>query len=172
MRTIFTILLAAFYFVATGQKVEYRHDSLFVNNFHVDAKTNKVTIDSLLGIKGKTKKLKDNDKINPFTGRKAVQTTDFYYDIGLFFRKYDYDTSKLSVGIKLYRDTDPKEDRQDELTETFKGQLYIAENYINDSRTIEELQKLKNCSVTVTQASLGSFSTIIGGDIIYEKKHY
>ena len=155
--------------VATGQKIEYRHDSLFVNNFYVDAQTTKATIDSLLNTKGKTKTSKDNDKLNPTTGKKVVRTTDFYYDLGLFFRKYDYDTTKLSVGIKLYRDTDPKEDKQSELTETFKGQLFIADNYINDKRTIEQLQQLKNCSVTIDQASLGSYSTIIGGDIIYEQ---
>ncbi|MEJ8843999.1 hypothetical protein WG954_16520 [Lacibacter sp. H375] len=169
MRIIITTFLVAFYSIATGQKIEYRHDSLFVNNFYVDAQTNKATVDSLLNTKGKTKTSKDNDKINPATGKKVVRTTDFYYDLGLFFRRYDYDTTKLSVGIKLSRDTDQKEDKQSELTEPFKGQLFIADNYINEKRTIEQLQQLKNCSVTVSQASLGSYSTIIGGDIIYEQ---
>ena len=167
MRTAITILLAAFSVVATAQKIEYRRDSLFVNSFYIDAQTRKSTIDSLLNAKGKTKASKDNDKLNPVTGKKVVRTTDFYYDLGLFFRRYDYDTTKLSVGIKLYRDTDPKEDRQSELTEPFKGQLYIAENYINDKRTLEQLQQLKNCSVTTSSVSLGSYSSLIGGDIIY-----
>ena len=57
----------------------------------------------------------------------------------------------------------------DIVTETFKGQLYIAENFINDKRQIEQLQNLNNCSVTVSKASLGSYSTIIGGDIIYQQ---
>jgi len=167
MKTTITILLIAFSLVAPAQKIEYRHDSLFVNRFYVDAQTSKSTIDKLLGSKGKTKKSKDNNKINPATGKKVVRTTDFYYDLGLFFRRYDYDTSKLSVGIKLYRDTDPKEDRQSELTEPFKGELFIADNYINDKRTLEQLNQLKNCSVTMSSVSLGSFSSIIGGDIVY-----
>lgn len=167
MRTVITILLAAFSLVATAQKIEYRHDSLFVNSFYVDAQTSKSTIDSLLHSKGKSKTSKDNDKINPATGKKVVRTTDFYYDLGLFFRRYDYDTTKLSVGIKLYRDTDTKEDKQSELTEPFKGELYIADNYINDKRTLEQLQQLKNCSVTTSTVSLGSYSSLIGGDIIY-----
>jgi hypothetical protein len=169
MRIIITIFLVIFYLLATGQNIEYRHDSLFINKFFVDAQTNKATIDSLLNTKGKTKTSKDNDKLNPATGKKAVRTTDFYYDLGLFFRRYDYDTTKLSVGIKLYSDTDPKEDKQSELTETFKGQLFIADNYINEKRTIEQLKQLNYCTVTVSQASLGSYSTIIGGDIIYEQ---
>ncbi|MFD2920199.1 hypothetical protein ACFS6H_10795 [Terrimonas rubra] len=167
MQIVSTLFLLLFYFVAAGQKVEYRHDSLFVNNFYVDAQTNKTTIDSLLGVKGKTKTSKDSYKINPATGKKVLRTTYFYYTLGLFFRYYDYDTVKLSVGIKLHRDTDTKRDKREELSETFAGQLYIADNYINDKRKIEELKHLKNCSVTVDQASLGYYSKIIGGDIIY-----
>ncbi len=169
MRTAITILLLSFSLVSIGQKIEYRHDSLFVNSFYVDAQTSKSTIDSLLSAKGKTKTSRDNDKINPGTGKKVLRTTDFYYDLGLFFRRYDYDTTKLSVGIKLYRDTDPKEDRQSELTEPFKGELYIADNYINDKRTLEELQQLKNCNVTTSNVSLGSYSSLIGGDIMYRQ---
>jgi hypothetical protein len=167
MRITITIFLLSFFLGATAQKIEYRHDSLFVNSFYVDAQTSKSIIDSLLNTKGKTKTSKDNDKINPTTGKKVVRTTDFYYDLGLFFRRYDYDTTKLSVGIKLYRDIDSKEDRQSELTETFKGELYIADNFINDKRTLEQLQKLKNCSVTTSSVSLGSYTSLIGGDIIY-----
>lgn len=167
MRITITIFLVSIFSVATGQKIEYRHDSLFVNNFLVDAKTTKTTLDSLLNAKGKTKTSKDNNKINPATGKKVVRITDFYYEQGLFFRRYDYDTAQLSVGIKLYRDTDKKEDRENELTEPFKGELFIADNFINDKRTIEQLQLLKNCSVTRSYVSLGTYSYPIGGDIIY-----
>ncbi len=167
MRAVVTILSVALSLVVTAQKVEYTNDSLFVNNFYVDALTSKFTIDSLLNAKGKSKASKDKDKINPITGKKAVETTLFYYDLGLFFRWYDYDTTKLSVGIKLYRDTDSKVDRQSELTEPFKGELYVAGNYINDKRTIDQLNELKNCSVTVSMVSLGSISSLLGGDIIY-----
>ncbi len=158
-----------FYFLATGQIIEYRHDSLFVNNFYVDAQTDKAAIDSLLSTKGKIRTSKDKYKLNPETGKSVVLTTYYYYDLGLFFRRYDYDTAKLSVGIKLYRDTDRKVDRQAELTETFKGELLIAGNYMNDKRTIVQLQQLKNCAVRVSQATVGSYSSIIGGDIIYEQ---
>lgn len=167
MRTIITIFLAAFSLVVNAQRIEYRHDSLFVNSFYVDAQTSKSALDSLLAAKGKTKTSRDEYKINPSTGKKVVQETDFYYDLGLFFRRYDYDTSKLSVGIKLYRDTDAKEDRRDELTGPFKGELYIAGNYINDKRTPGQLQQLKNCRVTTSSISLGSYSSLLGGDIIY-----
>jgi hypothetical protein len=167
MRIAITLLLVSIYSCATGQKVEYRHDSLFVNNYFVDARTDKTTLDSLLNSRGKTITSRDNDKLNPITGRKVIRSTYFYYDRGLFFRKYDYDTTKLSIGIKLYKDTDKKEDRDNDLTELFKGELFIADNYINDKRTIEQLQLLKNCSVTTNYVSLGSYSFPIGGDIIY-----
>lgn len=169
MRVIITIFCLTFYFLATGQIIEYRHDSLFVNNFYVDAQTDKAAIDSLLSTKGKIRTSKDKYKLNPETGKSVVLTTYYYYDLGLFFRRYDYDTAKLSVGIKLYRDTDRKVDRQAELTETFKGELLIAGNYMNDKRTIVQLQQLKNCAVRVSQATVGSYSSIIGGDIIYEQ---
>jgi hypothetical protein len=169
MRITLIVFLAVIHLTATGQKVEYRHDSLFVNNLYVDAQTSKFTLDSILTKKGKIKTSKSSFRVHPLTGKKVVETTWFYSDLGLLFRTYDYDTTKLSIGIKLHRDTDPKEDKQSELTEPFKGQLYIADNYINDKRTIEQLQQLKNCSVTVDKASLGSYSTVIGGDIIYEQ---
>jgi hypothetical protein len=169
MRLILSIFLATFNFLANSQKTEYRHDSLFVNSIYVDAQTNKATLGSLLNSNGKTRTSKDNDKINPSTGKKVFRTTQFYYDLGLFFRKYDYDTTKLSVGIKLYSELDSKEDRKNELTDTFKGQLYIADNYINEKRTIEQLKQLKNCRVTTSTVSLGSYSYLLGGDIIYEQ---
>jgi hypothetical protein len=83
------------------------------------------------------------------------------------FMGYEYSTTKPSVGIKLYRDKDRKEDRQSESTEPFAGELFIADNYINDKRTIGQLRQLKNCSVTISTVSSGSYSSLIGGDIIY-----
>lgn len=169
MRFSLLTLFALLFFAAAGQKIEYRDDSLFLNNYFIDASTSKPTLDSLLQTSGKSKHSKGKFKDNPETGKKAKLTTVFYYDKGLFFRRYDYDSTKLSIGIKLYRDTDNKEDRENELTEAFKGQLYIAENFINDKRQIEELQNLTNCSATVSKATSGSYSTIIGGDIIYKQ---
>lgn len=167
MRTALITLSISFSIVAFGQNIQYRNDSLFVNSFCVDAQTSKPTLDSLLSSKGKTKRSKDNYKINPATGKSVRQTTDYYYDLGLFFRKYDYDSTKLSVGIKLNRDTNKKEERKDELTETFKGELFIAGNYINDKKTLEQLHQLKNCYITTTHVSIGFNSSLIGGDIIY-----
>jgi hypothetical protein len=169
MRIAILLLFASFSSVARSQKIEYRHDSLFVNTCYVDAQTSKPTLDSLLNSKGKTKTSRDKDKINPATGKKVVQTTHFYYDKGLFFRRYDYDTGKLSVGIKLYSATEKKEEKQNELTIPFNGSLFIADNYINDKRTIEQLQLLKNCRVEVTYISIGSYSHPLGGDIIYQQ---
>ena len=169
MRIILVIFLIFISSICIGQKIEYRNDSLFVNNIYVNAQTNKEMLDNILDSKAKVKISKDDMRKNQATGKKVVRTTYFYYDLGLFFRKYDYDTTKLSIGIKLYRDVDPKEDRQKELTETFNGQLIIADNLINDKRQITELQALKNCRVTVDQVVLGSYKAIIGGDIIYQQ---
>ena len=140
MREVFILFLASFSLTTFAQKVEYRNDSLYINNLFVDAQTNASTLDSVLNAKGKTKKSKSSFKENQITGKKVVQTTRFYYDLGLFFRTYDNDSTQLSVGVKLYRDTDKREEKQSELTEPFKGQLFIADNFINDKRSIEELE--------------------------------
>jgi len=169
MRTSIIIFLAFLNFRTTGQRIEYRNDSLFVNNIYVDAQTNKETLDRLLNSKSKLKISKSDFRQNPTTGHIVLETTFYYYGLGLYFRKYDYDTTKLSVGIKLYRDSNKKIDRENELTETFQGQLFIAENFINDKRRIEDLEKLQNCTVTVSEATLGSYSTVLGGDIIYKE---
>ncbi len=96
--------------------------------------------------------------------------TYFYYDLGLFFRKYDCDTSKLSVGIKLYNDSDGKYDKKyNELTNTYQGQLIIAGNIMNGKRELQELEQMNNCKVTISKLTFGSFSRILGGDLIYTK---
>jgi hypothetical protein len=154
---------------AVGQKVEYRNDSLFVNNYFVDASTSETTLDSLLQTSGKTKVSKDKDKKNAVTNKQVKITTHFYYNLGLFFRTYDDRTTQLSVGIKLYRATDKKNYEERELTETFKGQLIIADNLINDKRQISQLQELNNCSVTITKGTVGYYSSILWGDIIYQE---
>ena len=118
----------------------------------------------------KKKNSKSNFRKHPITGKKVIETTFYYLDLGLFFRKYDFDTTKLSVGIKLYSNTIDKEEKVHGLPgRAFSGQLYIAENFINDKRQIAELQKLNNCTVTVDEAVIGSYRTIIGGDIIYKQ---
>jgi hypothetical protein len=167
MRIIFTILLAAFCSLAYGQKVEYRHDSLFINDYFVDAQTGNPTLDSLLESKGKTRRSTDKYSIDSSTGKKLKLTTRSYNDLGLLFRRYDDDPTKLSVRIKLYRETDAKRERKDELTETFGGELYIAGNYLNGKRTLAQLKELRNCTVTTSSISFGSYTGLLGGDIVY-----
>ncbi len=164
-----TLLSTLFSVGASAQKVEYRNDSLFLNNYYVDALTSKVTLDSLLKIVGKLKKSTDKYKNNFATGKKVKLTTVYYYTRGLYFCKYDYDTTKISIGIKLFINTDKKEDREIKLSEPFVGQLIIADNIMNDKRKVEQLNNLKNCSVTINKVNLGSYSRILGGDLIYQQ---
>jgi len=155
-------------FTVSGQTIEYRNDSLFVNNTYVNAQTTKAALDSLLKSKGKIKKSKADIRKCPASNKKVFTTTYFYHDLGLFFRKFDCDTTALSVGIKLYYDTDSKFDKSvSELRKTFNGQLIIAGNVINDKREIRELEQMQNCRVTITKLNAGSYETILGGDIFY-----
>jgi hypothetical protein len=169
MRYIFFIFLNFSSLFVAGQKIEFRNDSLFVNDFHVDASTGKLAFDSLLRKAGKKKISKDKE--NLATGKKVKQTTYYYHDLGLFFRKYTYDTTKLSIGIKLYPYYINKEEANNGIPgRPFSGQLFIAENLINNKRQVSELQKMKNCTVTVSEMSYGSNKTIISGELIYQQK--
>lgn len=164
------IFLTFLYFNVAGQEIEYRNDSLFVNDTYVDAQTTKTTLDSLLKSIGRSRKSKSDIPKCDNPNKKVIRTTYFYYDLGLFFRKYDCDTSKLSVGIKLYKDCDEKYDKKNgELTNTYTGNLTIAGNQINGKREIQELEQMSNCKVTVSTINFGSISRIIGGDIVYKK---
>lgn len=168
MRYLFFIYLTFVSVFAAGQNIVYRNDSLFVNNFYVNASTSKLDFDSLLAKAGKEKFSKDKD--NPPTGRKVKQTTYYYHDLGLFFRKYAYDTTKLSIGIKLYPYYSNKEEANNGMPgRSFSGQLFIAENLINNKRQVSALQKMKGCTVTVSEVSYGSHKTIIGGELIYQQ---
>jgi hypothetical protein len=159
---VFWIFLS---FPAVGQKMEYRNDSLFVNGQFVDAQTPKEVLDRLLGVVGKTKISKAEFRKHPITGKKVVQTTHFYSKLGLFFRTYEDKPSQLSIGIKLYRDTDLQKDKESELKAVFKGQLYVAENFLNDKRTMEQLRSLKNCSIQEIQI----FSMSLGAEFLYKE---
>jgi hypothetical protein len=163
---VFGIFLS---FPAVGQKMEYRNDSLFVNGQFVDAQTPKEVLDRLLGVVGKTKTSKEEFRKHPNTGKKGIRTTHFYYKLGLFFRTYEDEPSQLSVGIKLYRDTDLERDQESELKAVFKGQLYVAENFLNDQRTMEQLRSLKNCSMQEIQLYLGTFSMSLGAELLYKE---
>jgi hypothetical protein len=39
-------------------------------------------------------------------------------------------------------------------TKVFKGSLFIGNNYINDKRQVEQLQKLKDCIMTYNKVFL------------------
>jgi|CXWL01.1.fsa_nt_gi hypothetical protein len=170
MRITFIIFLIIFYLAATGQKIEYRNDSLFIENIYVDAQTPKDELDKILNEPGKTRKSKNNFRKHPVTGKKVREKTIYYLNHGLYFRRYDYDTTKFSVGLRLYPYMVDKQEKVYGLPgRAFSGQLYIGENFINDKRTISELQTLKNCSVTLEEVVWGTYRTIIGGDIIYKQ---
>ena len=169
-RPLIILFLTFICFNVPGQRIEYRNDSLFVNDFYVNAQTTKTKLDSLLKSVSKAKKSKSDIPKCDNPNKKVVRTTYFYYDLGLFFRKYDCDTSKLSVGIKLYNDSDGKYDKKkSELKNTYLGQLIIGGNLITGKREIQELEQMDNCKVTVSKLNFGSISTLIGGDIIYKK---
>ncbi len=164
------IFLTFICFDVSGQRIEYRNDSLLVNDIYVNAQTTKTKLDSLLKSVSKAKKSKSDIPKCDNPNKKVVRTTYFYYDLGLFFRKYDCDTSKLSVGIKLYNDSDGKYDKKyNELTNTYQGQLIIAGNIMNGKRELQELEQMNNCKVTISKLTFGSFSRILGGDLIYTK---
>ena len=57
-------------------------------------------------------------------------------------------------------------------TNPFKGELYIADNYMNDKRTIEQLQKLNNCTLQYQQSHISAFGqphTITIANLIYQE---
>lgn len=169
MRKVLTSFLSVIYTIAIGQTIDFRNDSLFVNNFLVDSRTSKSKIDSLLHSNGKTTSSGDKSRINPLTGKSVTQTTVFYDDIGVFFRKSDYDSTAVIVGIKMSSETNIDRDNQSGLTEIFKGQLLIAENDMNDKKTVSQLQHLKNCEVMFRSLSTSSREYLMEGEIVYGK---
>lgn len=165
MRFLFFIFLIQLTFFGHGQKIEFKHDSLFINSLYVNGFTSKSTLDSLLNSKSKEEKKKgkhfsDSSEIMNLTIYK-------YKKDGLIFSKNDNDISKLSIALKLYKNSDPFVDQNNMPTNTFKGTLYIDDNFMNDKRHINQLQKLKNCTVTFKESSFNSQTGIIGCNIKY-----
>ncbi|OIR12797.1 hypothetical protein GALL_58640 [mine drainage metagenome] len=168
MRFILFIILIHTSVLVMGQRIDFRNDSVFVNNYYVTGSTSISTFDSLLNARGKEKK--KMAKYKPGTKEMIKWTSYTYNKEGLIFNKNDYDTTHLGVAIKLYRNTDPAVDQNNMATRTFKGELFIDENYMNDKRTIEQLQKLKNCSVTYKESTFSSHTGIVICNIIYQKR--
>ncbi len=173
MRLILTIFLAMIYFEVAGQKIEYLNDSLFINDFFIDALTPKSIIDKILNETGKTTKSKSKFRKNPTTGKNVKEKTVIYLNNGLYFRWYDYDSTKLSIAIRLHAYTNGKDEANYGIPgNLFQGKLFIAGNYLNDKRLVADLQKLENCKVTIEEVSLGAspgIRKIIGGDIVYKE---
>jgi hypothetical protein len=165
MRHILTILLSLFHIVVTGQTIEYRNDSLFVNNLLVDAKTASTIIDSLLDSKKDSKISKDEYRTNPATGKSVVQMTDFYYERGLFFRRYDFDETAFTVGIRMIKGTNTKAETQTGLKESYEGELLIEGNRMNERKTPSQLTNLKNCEVMFRYLRTSSRDYLMQGDI-------
>ncbi len=169
MQTFLTTALLLFYVAATSQTIEYRNDSLFVDNLFIDAKTDKSKIDSLLGTNHKTKSSKDDYRINPTTGTNVIQTTDYYYDKGLFFRRYDFDKTALTVGIRMLSGTNKKAETKTGLAKSFEGQLLILENQMNDKKKSSQLTNLKNCEVMFRSLRTSSREYLMQGEILHGK---
>jgi len=151
-----------------GQRVDFRNDSLFINNIFVNWMTSKSTLDSLLHDKGKLKKT--TGKYIPGTNQPAKWTKIIYNKKGLIFSKNEYDTSSLLVAIKLYKNMNPEVDRNNMSTKTFNGDLFIDINYMNDKRRIDQLQKLTNCLVSYKESTFASHTGIVICNILYQKR--
>lgn len=166
--TIFLTLLSV---MAIGQKVEYRNDSLFIDNVYVDAQTPKDTLDKILNETGKIRKFKKAFQKHPLSEKKVKRTTIYYLDLGLSFTQYKYDKTKLSVVIRLHPYSNSKLEANAATGKLYSGQLFIGENYINNKRHLADLQGLENCKVTVKKAFFGvrNDERIIEGNIIYQQ---
>ncbi|HWR31937.1 MAG TPA: hypothetical protein VN451_00310, partial [Chitinophagaceae bacterium] len=165
MRICFIILFFHFSLSVIGQRIDFRNDSLFISNFFVNGYTNKSTLDSLLGDKGKEKELAGKHKQG---AKEAVINWKkiTYKDLGLIFTKNDYDPKSLGIGVKLHKNSNPGVDWNNMPTKTFKGELYIDNNFMNDKRTIDQLKKMENCTVSYQESSFAGHTGIISCTII------
>ena len=147
-----------------AQNIHYRNDSLFINETYLNEETTKEELDILLKSKGKTKTSKSK-----YTPEKTKETTWYYHDLGLFFRKYENKPERLHIGIKLHEELDPKMDKsRSQLKSKFKGELYIGDDYMNDKRTLAQLKNLKSSTFTLSTMMFGSYNQVLGGELIYE----
>jgi hypothetical protein len=142
-----------------------RNDSLFINNFFVNGYTNKSTLDSILVDKGKEKELAGKHKLG--TKEAVINWTEVIYKkLGLIFTKNDYNPISLGIAVKLHKNLNPAVDWNNMPTKTFKGELFIDNNYMNDKRTIDQLKKMENCTVSYQVSSFAGHTGIISCNII------
>ncbi len=168
MRYLYALMFIHVSLLAGAQKVEFRNDSLFINACYVDGATSKSTMDSLLGDKGKLKKV--TGKHIPGTTEVAKWTKVTYSKSGLIFTKSDDDSSKLLLAIKLYKNRNPEVDQNNMPTKAFTGSFFIDSNYMNDKKRVEDLQGLSNCHVNCQESSFAGRTGLIFCDILYQKR--
>ena len=168
MRLFFVIAIIQTSLFAMCQRVDLRNDSLFINYHYVNGKTSKSTLDSLLNAKGKTRFIRDRF---PKDDKMLSNLTEITYDKeGLIFSKYEHDSLYISISLKLHKNSDPGVDHNNMPTKPFKGELYIDSNYMNDKRTIEQLQDLNNISIKFQTSTFLGRNSIIMAYLFYQKK--
>jgi hypothetical protein len=145
MRLVILIILSQLSVKAIGQRIDFRNDSLFVDTYYVDGFTTKSTLDSLLKTNGSQSKAKGHYK--PGTTEIMNWKIYTYRTKGLIFRKNDADRTQLLLSVKLNRNSNAVVDQSNMPTRPFKGELFIAGNYLNDKTKVEQLQALKNCAM-------------------------
>lgn len=164
MRFLLIIVLFHFSNHIFGQRIDFKNDSLFINSFYVNGKTSKSTLDSLLNQKGKEKSMTGKQKPGTQTAIKWVRIT--YSKLGLMFSKNDYDPAALALAVKLHKNTKPDIDWNNMPTKVFNGELYIDGNYMNDKRTIDQLQTMQSCKVSYQESSFAGHTGITQCQII------
>lgn len=164
MRFFLIILLFHYSHYIMGQKIEFRKDSLFINSFFVNGKTSKTTLDSLLGDKGKVKSITGKERPGTPSAIKWMRIT--YSRLGLIFNTNNYDPNALAIAVKLHKNTNPGVDWNNMPTNIFKGEFYIEGSYMNDKRTIAQLQTMPNCKVSYQESSFAGHTGITQCKII------
>ena len=164
MRFFLIILLFHFSNYIIGQRIDFRNDSLFINSFFVNGRTSTSTLDSLLGAKGKEKSITGKERPGTQTAIKWMSIT--YSKLGLIFNTNNYDPNALALAIKLHKNTKPDVDWNNMPTKIFNGELYIDGNYMNDKRTIDQLQKMQNCKISYRESSFAGHTGITQCQII------
>ena len=167
MKYLSSIFFCFIHIIVAGQTIEYRNDSLYINTLFVDAKTSNVKIDSLVGSKRISKSSKDDYKTNPTTGKSVIQETDFYFEKGLFFRRYDFDKNAFTVGIRLLGGENQKAKTQTGLDKSFEGELLIEGNHMNEIKKASQLTKLKNCEVIYRSLRTSSREYLMQAEIYH-----
>ncbi|HEX4875389.1 MAG TPA: hypothetical protein VFV31_01875 [Chitinophagaceae bacterium] len=147
-----------------GQRIDFKKDSLFINSFYVNGRTSKSTLDSLLNDKGKEKSITGKQRPGTQAAISWIRIT--YSRLGLIFTKNDYEPNDLAVAVKLHKNTNTGVDWNNMPTKIFSGGLYIEDNYMNNKRTIDQLQTMQNCKISYQESSFAGHTGIIQCNIV------